>query len=156
MPNWCTSNVTITAEPATITEILEKIGDTQDFTVFAPDPDDDNIDWYSWRIKNWGTKWVPEVYGLDNTDTQISLSFQSAWSPPLPLLQTISDKAQCEVLIDYYEIGMDFVGAALIVNGTVVDEVGGIISETIDFDDHDEDYTPLVEELSQSYRDKLA
>lgn len=50
--------------------------------------------WYDWSIKNWGTKW--NAYGFDEytssdpSDTNPTLSFQTAWSAPHPILEKLS------------------------------------------------------------------
>ena len=50
--------------------------------------------WYEWSIKNWGTKW--NAYGLDTyenevTDSNPTLSFQTAWSAPHPILAKLAE-----------------------------------------------------------------
>ena len=49
--------------------------------------------WYEWSIQNWGTKWnaynsLECVPGGDTTE----LCFQTAWSPPQPVLQRLSEQ----------------------------------------------------------------
>ena len=44
-------------------------------------------DWYSWRIRNWGTKWeitatIKKVDHFKNGNTKVVYEFDSAWSPP--------------------------------------------------------------------------
>ena len=44
-------------------------------------------DWYSWSIANWGTKW--NAYSVsDDGDT---ITFDTAWSTPLPVIQKLSE-----------------------------------------------------------------
>jgi hypothetical protein len=38
--------------------------------------------WYNWNIANWGTKWDTDLDDFDTQDECITLSFQTAWSPP--------------------------------------------------------------------------
>ena len=50
--------------------------------------------WYEWSIKNWGTKW--NAYALDTyengvTDDNPTLSFQTAWSAPHPILAKLAE-----------------------------------------------------------------
>ena len=47
--------------------------------------------WYDWRIKNWGTKW--NAYGYEG-GVQFdgkSLRFQTAWSPPEPIIAKLAE-----------------------------------------------------------------
>lgn len=43
-------------------------------------------DWYEWRIKHWGTKWLPTVH----TITEQTLFFDSAWQPPLKAIEQLA------------------------------------------------------------------
>jgi hypothetical protein len=61
-------------------------------------------DWYSWNVRNWGTKWdvavdpdnkYPDTYIEGPTPNGENLvvyyNFNTAWSPPLPAIQKLSD-----------------------------------------------------------------
>lgn len=64
-------------------------------------------DWYSWAIANWGTKWgayevkfdgsvsplelLAEVGG-EKTTKQVGYTFDTAWSPPMPILQALVER----------------------------------------------------------------
>ena len=44
-------------------------------------------DWYSWRVRNWGTKWDVVAESPDKTDfkngkSKVVYVFDSAWAPP--------------------------------------------------------------------------
>lgn len=55
------------------------------------------IDWYKWRIENWGTKWnACEVYVCSNC-----ISFQTAWSVPDPILEAFA------YICDKYNVAFD-------------------------------------------------
>jgi hypothetical protein len=51
--------------------------------------------WYDWNIKNWGTKWgsfngsmeFDKKYG-----DEVSYKFDTAWSPPAPILEALREK----------------------------------------------------------------
>jgi hypothetical protein len=73
-----------------------------DLAEYAKQPTHDltnGNDWYSWNIRNWGTKW--DVAVVDNnsyTDTEIeeigegiiSYRFNTAWSPPIQAIEKLS------------------------------------------------------------------
>ena len=47
--------------------------------------------WYKWRVRNWGTKW--NAYGYEG-GVQFdgkSLRFQTAWSPPQPIVAKLAE-----------------------------------------------------------------
>jgi hypothetical protein len=69
-------------------------------------------DWYDWCVAKWGTKW--DVGGDDyNTpeveNGQLTLSFDSAWSPPIGAYEKLCDLG-FSVRGYYYESGMAFCG----------------------------------------------
>lgn len=45
-----------------------------------------HADWYSWCLKNWGTKWN----AYDQYETSNGVVFQTAWSSPFELIQLLS------------------------------------------------------------------
>jgi len=56
-------------------------------------------DWYSWNVRNWGTKWdvgvgddneYPETELMEEDDTSLAYRFNTAWSPPLPAIEALS------------------------------------------------------------------
>jgi hypothetical protein len=69
--------------------------------------------WYAWNNHNWGTKWdigvsndnkFPETSFNQNSDTSIQYSFQTAWSPPLPVIEALSlQYPELEITLEYEE-----------------------------------------------------
>ncbi len=56
-------------------------------------------DWYSWNVRNWGTKWdvgvgddneYPETELMEEDETSLAYRFNTAWSPPLPAIEALS------------------------------------------------------------------
>ena len=137
MPNWCYNNLDISAKTPEQTEMLERVSKAEDGAGFisqflplpdvlkdttAPSRDDmpseqrealiaetgyDN--WYTWQVENWGTKWDPEVMSADFDGITLSLSFDSAWSPPIAFYEWLHENGY-EVSATYYEPGMDYAG----------------------------------------------
>lgn len=57
--------------------------------------------WYDFNVRNWGTKWdvgvsnddeYPETELMEETDTSLAYRFNTAWSPPLPAIETLSSQ----------------------------------------------------------------
>lgn len=50
--------------------------------------------WYNWNIENWGTKWDvgADLSDFGETDTSLHYVFQTAWAPPIPALQKLSEQ----------------------------------------------------------------
>ena len=57
-------------------------------------PDGKNDDrWYHWCIANWGTKWEPDMAGIEYEDSEIlALTFSTAWSPPEGIVEKLREK----------------------------------------------------------------
>ncbi len=73
--------------------------------------------WYDWCLNNWGTKWdICEYYNVSHNEindyeSSITFSFDSAWSPPLTSFETFIDNhSDCSLVAWYYEGGCDFMG----------------------------------------------
>lgn len=128
-------------------------------------------DWYDWSIANWGTKWGDcETELVHHVPTELLYTFDTAWSPPIQLIQKMSVKyPTLSFSIVYEELGMGFIGGMKIVNGETVmeedTEVDGgtgkiqILDETFTFIPYDEDnedahYDSFYEAVGDA-RDKL-
>lgn len=97
-----------------------------------------HTDWYEWCIANWGTKWSPEFSFSDPSEDDLTLWGDSAWSPPVELLKNISEQFPTLTFrIRYHEAGCDFVGAAVVANGVVVESSGSISTGADDEEDYD-------------------
>jgi len=57
-------------------------------------PDGKNDDrWYHWCIENWGTKWEPDMHGLEMSDyDSLEITFNTAWSPPEGVVEKLREK----------------------------------------------------------------
>lgn len=47
------------------------------------------FDWYSWHCKHWGTKWNACEANVIETDDELTIWFDTAWSPPEPVILKI-------------------------------------------------------------------
>ncbi len=131
MPNWCNNNLDITAKTAEHIQLLNRIvnraKDQGVFEIIRPLPEalkdtvkgageelqavivDDCNNWYDWQIAHWGTKWdIAPDYEEAVGDT-LSMSFDSAWRPPVEIYEYLVELG-FEVSANYYEPGMAFAG----------------------------------------------
>ena len=122
MPNWCSNEITITGKPKMLNKLLKQVESLQsetdepsrfDFNLIVPMPD--GVDWYSWRIENWGTKWNASDVGIANENSWeegvAHLWFETAWSPPVPVLEKLSkDNPKVTITHKFVEEGMGFYG----------------------------------------------
>ena len=167
MPNWCENEIVFKGTKEDI-DVLEKLLATRghgfDFDLFLPYPQqfkelDDahneaasrGVPWdkrpksgysqggYEWCIKNWGTNMRPESSSFHRDgDEKLSAWCLTAWSPPLGVIQAISEMfPNLTVTINYAEEGMAFEGFATYQKGVVIqsDE-----HEMEYEDDEDEEY----------------
>ena len=117
MPNWCSNQTRIggpTKEIKRIWDILED--NTQDDGLLSAMAPLDG-DWeYNDAVNNWGTKWdIKGDHGLQfdegKTYSEISGSFESAWSPPTIAFQTwLENNPECDAELLYCEFANDFMG----------------------------------------------
>lgn len=120
MANYCWNSVNITGNKETLDileSIFEKYKEVETFNEFgelflkesAPRTDD-----YSY----YGTKWWD--FDIErHEDTSLSINGDSAWSPPITLLELISKKYKVAIEGDYNESGCDFAGEYKIVDGVM-------------------------------------
>jgi hypothetical protein len=75
-------------------------------------PDGYNSGGYEWCIKNWGTKWG--MYDFDQVQyftKSAVVNFQTAWSPPIPLITKLGEMfPELKFTLRYWEGGMGFQG----------------------------------------------
>ena len=64
--------------------------------------------WYNWRVENWGTKW--EGYDGGISDDGSTFTFDTAWSPPLPIIKELAKLTGETFILQYIEQGMFFCG----------------------------------------------
>lgn len=137
MPNWCNNTATFKhSDTDQIRKLIQAYNDGKLFSTFVPCPEellnttspvsDTDLaaantekygapDWYNWCLENWGTKWDVGNENIDKDEytpgqTEVTLHFDSAWSPPLAWYNTMADQFGFEIEAYYLEVGMAFCG----------------------------------------------
>jgi hypothetical protein len=82
---------------------------------------------YEWCIENWGTKWgFCESRIVDENDGGISYQFDTAWTPPKPLIVKMGEMfPELKFEFRYYECGAGFQGRMRMEDGQVVESWEG-------------------------------
>jgi hypothetical protein len=96
--------------------------------------------WYDYCVNEWGTKWDIEPYEPVSLqeDGGITMSFDSAWSPPTQAYEKLVDLG-FSLRAYYYESGMGFCGIwedgcddYYEISGETADEVAEMLPEVLD------------------------
>lgn len=150
MPNWCENEIQVSGDVNEL-ERLSKFAYLDryhefDFDKILPTPREylDDNRWYDWRIENWGTKWEADCATVSFTNDEkyplVEITFNTAWSPSIPLtikLSEIFPLLRFEHL--YQEGGMDFGGRIIIENGEVISEEYGSYGDFMEGYDEEDD-----------------
>ena len=127
MPNWCENDLSVSGDKESLALFMKSIsGDTEmDFTKLVPCPTEQEDNWYNWNCDNWGTKWAPnEIWISYETETEASMTFQSAWGPPVNLFTAIAKLfPTLDFALVYSESGLCFCGATLGTKGKLAGDV---------------------------------
>lgn len=115
MPNWCMNNVVLKHTKDKIDALEAQLREGKEFfNLLFPRPVEEEENWYGWNVDNWGTKW--DVYiEVENDrlqrldDETLSLSFDTAWGPPIAFYNFLFEEGW-DVTAKYYEPGIGFVG----------------------------------------------
>jgi hypothetical protein len=134
MPNWCNNELRADGEKKDIQalqEYLLKGNNELDFTLILPPPDNESdAEWY---ISKWGTKWEPECIWANWFDDNVCFEFETAWSPPVGIVQALASKFPMLKWELYYdEEGLNFSGLMIWENGNKTLEKSGAYGEDYD------------------------
>lgn len=151
MPNWCENTLIVTGSNDRVTEFYEKIVVVRGCeTILAlnnlyPCPNEN--DWYNWRINNWGTKWECDVFSMNESEGELTIHFNSAWSPPDLWIKYVAQHIFPDLYfrLTYLEAGMGFCGIIEGQNTDFQEESGEILEtdeegEIVRFSSKDERY----------------
>ena len=152
MPDWSHNNLYISVDtPQKLRSVIQSIaGDSKqeiDFNRVIPEPQelltvespnytnpDEMIkkyghpDWYMWRSANWGTKWNARHSEIEiQSSTAISARFDTAYSPPLPVIYKLGEKLSFAFIEFDYESAGEWWGKLTFENGQVTEDQEGEI-----------------------------
>ncbi len=126
MPNWCNNYITISGEKDKIDRVKTILNLREDDYFFKPLLGQaDKANWYDENLNNLGTKWDVSVDkdSINESDSEISFSCESAWSPPVAGMVNVCKKYGVDCIMTYEEAGNDFYGKTTIdTDGTYEEE----------------------------------
>jgi hypothetical protein len=128
MPNWCNNYIKISGDESTIrtlTAVLKSLkssdnDDEQSDDVFKSligipshmSDGDYKEKWYDTNIEWFGTKWdisySEDMFTFEKDE--ITLSCETAWSPPIPFLENLCKMYKVNAYLFYSEGGVGFAG----------------------------------------------
>ena len=132
MPNWCSNKLIVTGSPEKITEIAEHAEKGDLLNYIVPMPEDllstvrgsvgvagstEQNALYEFALAEWGTKWdigvdaYVHVYIQGDSDSQVTIIFQSAWGPPCEAYSTLLEQDGVSgINATWFEPGCAFCG----------------------------------------------
>jgi hypothetical protein len=80
-----------------------------------------HVDWYSWSVENWGTKWDAYMVSLEESPGRLEYQFDTAWSLPMPvILKLVKEFPQLDFEHRYFDEMHEFWGIETYKNGECV------------------------------------
>jgi len=127
MPNWCNNYIKISGDEGTIRTLTSVIKSLKSSDDDGPSDDvfksliglpqhmsdgDYKEKWYDTNIEWFGTKWdiSYEEHSFTFSKDEITLSCETAWSPPIPFLQNLCEMYKVNAYLFYSEGGVGFAG----------------------------------------------
>ena len=118
MPNWCANTFEVRGDSQRMQafyDFLEERGGKDWFDFFVNPIKENDENWYTYNLENYGCKWNCEagcwsIQDLDDGRSKIVLDFESPWAPPIKLYETLAEDASLEIYAEYCEEGIGFVG----------------------------------------------
>ena len=99
---------------------------------------DTEYNWYNWNTKNWETKWDAANVYTHKSRYNMEITFETAWSPPTPIWQAMTNKFP-ELRFDiWWEEEQGFGEELIAENGTVtIDKKWNVPDSHQDYVDQD-------------------
>jgi hypothetical protein len=124
MPNWCDNVVNVkTNNVQKLSDLVKAASEGRLLSFLAPPPDnyddpsnDSNSTlpfWYTWNVKNWGTKWeIDHCEVHEQSPTEVVLTFDSAWDAPVKAFIQGASTHDFSCRMYWFEPGIELLGKA--------------------------------------------
>ena len=125
MPNWCSVSIRISGDTEEQKKFLQDAYEEYLFSINTQNPteaEDKGLfyalrrppnGWeYNWCCENWGTKWDVDAHEecVAYSDGELTINGQTAWSPPIQLLDYLHSELGLSTYCEYSEGGCGFAG----------------------------------------------
>jgi hypothetical protein len=128
MPNWCNNTLEVTGPNQDVQRFKDKaVGhypwlkqqgepNLLNFHSLVPIPESIlalpyEDAGYDWENKYWGCKWGSSETRLESEDGRLIYTFDTPWSPPLELFQTVAKEwLTLRFVLEYEEPGVGLIG----------------------------------------------
>jgi len=151
MPNHTDNRVTLSHADSQKIDAIYNVMNTDDTELLnhiIPMPPEEEIasGWYDWRLDNWGTKWdIYETHCNRIDANTLSMTFYTAWSPPIPVFDKLVDMG-FEVNARYLDEGWMYIGEYDNGEDWMTDNVEGVVDTRPELDD-EFDISQYLEEI---------
>jgi hypothetical protein len=118
-------------------------------------------DWYTWNIREWGTKWEISEAHAEQTTNQLIYQFSSAWSPPEQALRKLAaqypklvftlrclDEGDCFASEIHWRNGKLEFETELDINHALKEEMYGVCWACGDGNENDPEYEEYRQDLN--------
>lgn len=146
MPNWCWNRLEVQGTEKDMSEFytLFKVVTFFKMGWFVPRPEHEDENWFDWNVENWGTKWEIHDAELFIENSIFSVTFDTAWSPPIQFFESLTKMfPNLTMEMEYEEPGMAFCGIIHYSDGDIDHNQGEItyVSDCCEKEvDWDDDY----------------
>jgi hypothetical protein len=167
MPNWCSNSIVISGDKDKIKKINEVLLSMDKTTTIAGIFEalvgrDENITeeqyqnggWYQHNIDRYGCKWdvcLENAVIDDDSDDCITMSPETAWSPPKEFCILLAEQYGVDVTLEYSEPGCDFSGRVVISPDGVEEEENYEYLEGFYFMDEDSFWMEVQSNLEYEF-----
>lgn len=125
--DWMTKEVTVetVSEVIQFFNILRPTNLEEYYKTANGSQFENQLNWYNWNTSHWGTKWdACDIQDADTSDdgTVITYSFDTAWSPPVPVFLELSRQyPTAKISLSYREEQM-WGGHVRYLNGEITED----------------------------------
>jgi len=134
MPNHCFNDISITGPSSELEKFWEGLskykGEYSILRSYVPMPEElentraysEPVNWLSWAMENWGSKWGDYDVDINFDETEISGLYCSAWGPCNEGILNVSALfPDLTFRVDYREDGVGFIGRQVCHNGEAIE-----------------------------------
>jgi len=105
--------------------------------------------WYDFCIAKWGSKWDARIDDFYRDGDEVTIYFDTAWSPPIAFYQTLFEEFNMKVKATFVEQGANYIG--YYVDGDYKDQE--FVTDPYDEDNDDFSYSECQDQYFEAFLD---